>query len=199
VTLFYLIRHGEHALQGRIVAGQTDGIGLSPQGRAEAAAIAERLASEIIDTIYASPLERTRETAAIVANRLQVPVAIRNDLTELDFGEWTGLTFDQVRADRRWLPWQRCRSIAAIPGGESWRGVQDRIVAALFDLRRNHPEGTVVVVSHGDVIRAALLFVLGMPLDFYNRLEVATGSISAVCLDDNGVRVPRLNERPLLR
>jgi broad specificity phosphatase PhoE len=198
VTLFHLMRHGEHGLQGRIIAGRTTGIGLSPKGRAEAEAVAERLAREPIDAIYASPLDRTRETAAILGLRLDLPVAIRDDLIELDFGEWTGLTFDQVRADKRWLPWQSCRSIAAIPGGESWRQVQDRTVDALFDLRRRHPGGTVVVVSHGDVIRAALLFVLGMPLDFYNRIEVATASISTIRIDDGQIRVPAINERPQL-
>lgn len=179
-----------------MIAGRTTGIGLSPKGRAEAAAVAERLIVEKVGALYASPLDRARETASILASRLDLPVAIRDDLIELDFGEWTGLTFEQVRTDERWLPWQSCRSIASIPGGESWRQVQDRAVRALFDIRRSHPNETVVLVSHGDVIRAALLFALGMPLDFYNRIEVATGSISTVRIDDKGVRVPALNERP---
>jgi broad specificity phosphatase PhoE len=198
VTLFHLVRHGEHLLQSRLAAGRTPGIGLSPKGRAEAAAVAERLAGERIDAIYASPLDRARETAEIIGGRLDLPVALREDVIELDFGEWTGLTFDQVRADRRWELWRGCRSIAAIPGGESWRQVQDRAVNALFDLRRSHPDGTVVVVSHGDVIRAALLFVLGMPLDLYNRIEVGTASISTIRIDDAGIRVPAINERPRL-
>jgi probable phosphoglycerate mutase len=198
VTVFHLVRHGEHALQGRLIAGRTTGIGLSPKGRAESAAVAERLAGEKIDAIYASPLDRTRETAAVIANRLDLPVTIRNDLVEVDFGDWTGMTFDQVRADERWRPWQTCRSVAAIPGGESWRHVQDRTVAALFELRGAHLEGTVVVVSHGDVIRAALLFVLGMPLDFYNRIEVVTGSISTIVIDGAALRVTAINDRPRL-
>jgi probable phosphoglycerate mutase len=196
VTIFHLVRHGEHKLQGRLVAGRTTGIGLSPTGCADIAAVAERLAADKIDAIYASPLDRTRETAAIIAGRLDLPVAIREDVIEIDFGDWTGLTFDQVRTDERWRPWQTCRSVATIPGGESWRHVQDRTVNALFELRRTHPEGTVVVVSHGDVIRAALLFVLGMPLDFYNRLEVATGSISTIAIDGAALRVTAVNERP---
>jgi probable phosphoglycerate mutase len=198
LTLFYLVRHGEHGLQGRIVAGRMSGIGLSPKGRVESEAVGERLAAEKIDAIYASPLDRTRETAAILAGRLDLPVVIRDDLIELDFGEWTGLTFDQVRADKRWVPWQNCRSIASIPGGESWRQVQDRVVAALFDLRRLHPKGAVAVVSHGDVLRAALLFALAMPLDLYNRIEVGTASISTVRIDDNLIRVLAINERPRL-
>lgn len=196
MTVFHLVRHGEHALQGRLIAGRSDGIGLSPKGRAEAAAVAERLAREEIEAIYASPLDRTRETAAILAGRLDLPVALRDDLIELDFGEWTGLTFDQVRNDERWLPWRGCRSIAAIPGGESWRQVQDRVVGALFDLRRRHPGGAVALVSHGDVIRAALLFGLGMPLDLYNRIEIGTGSISTIRIEEDQIRIPALNERP---
>jgi broad specificity phosphatase PhoE len=196
VTVFHLVRHGEHALQGRIIAGRSDGIGLSSRGRDEATAVAERLAREQIEAIYASPLDRTRETAAILASRLDLPVAVRDDLIELDFGEWTGLTFDQVRNDERWIPWRSCRSIAAIPGGESWRQVQDRAVAALFDLRRRHPAGAVALVTHGDVIRAALLFGLGMPLDLYNRIEVGTGSISTIRIEADQIRIPVLNERP---
>lgn len=196
MTLFYLVRHGEHALQGRLIAGRTPGIGLSPKGRAEAAAVAERLAGEPLEALYASPLDRTRETAEIIGGRTGLPIQLRDDLVELDFGEWTGATFDAVRTDRRFEAWRSCRSIAAIPGGESWRQVQHRMVGALFDLRRLHPDGTVVVVSHGDVIRAALLFVLGMPPDLYGRIEVATASISTVRIDDAGIRVPALNERP---
>lgn len=196
MTLFYLVRHGEHALQGRLIAGRTPGIGLSPKGRAEAAAVAERLAGETVEALYASPLDRTRETAEIIAGRLGLPVVLRDDLIELDFGEWTGSTFDEVKTDHRFELWRSCRSIAAIPGGESWRQVQDRTVGALFDLRRLHPDGAVAVVSHGDVIRAALLFVLGMPLDLYGRIEIATASISTVRIDDSGIRVPAINERP---
>lgn len=197
MTVFHLVRHGEPAVSGHI-NGRTTGIGLSERGRAEAAAVAERLAGEDIAAIYASPLQRTRETAAIIAARLDLPVVYRDDVIELDFGEWTGLTFDQVRTDPRWPLWQSCRSIAAIPGGESWRQVQERVVGALFDLRRSHPEASLIIVSHGDAIRAALLFALGMPLDFYARLEIGVASLSTIRIDDAGLRVTTLNERPRL-
>ncbi|HEY3910713.1 MAG TPA: histidine phosphatase family protein [Stellaceae bacterium] len=197
MTAFYLVRHGEPAVFGRI-NGRISGIGLSERGRAEAMLVADRLAGENIAAIYASPMQRTRETAEILAARLDLPVGHRDDMIELDFGEWTGLTFDQVRADPRWPLWQSCRSIAAIPGGESWRHVQDRVVGALFELRRSHPEGNVAVISHGDVIRAALLFALGMPLDFYARLEIGLASLSTIRIDDFGIRVSAVNERPRL-
>jgi len=78
------------------------------------------------------------------------------------------------------------------------RQVQERVVEALFELRQAHPDGTVVVVSHGDVIRAALLFALGMPLDFYSRIEVGLASMSTIRIDNSGLRVLTVNERPRL-
>jgi probable phosphoglycerate mutase len=195
VTVFHLLRHGEHVLRGRVV-GRTPGVGLSDRGRAEIAAVAERFSDEKIEGLYASPLQRTRETAEILADRLSLPIDYREDLLELDFGEWTGKTFEAVRQDERWRLWSNCRSIAAVPGGESMRQVQERVVGALFKLRQCHRDGAVLVVSHGDVIRAALLFALGMPLDFYSRIEVALASTNTVHIDDSGIRVLGLNERP---
>src|SRR5690348_1200274 len=92
VTTFHLLRHGEHTLQGKIVAGRSPGIGLSERGRAEVEAAAARLADAGIAAIYASPLQRAQETAAIVAERLGLDPATHDDLNEVDFGDWTGST-----------------------------------------------------------------------------------------------------------
>jgi broad specificity phosphatase PhoE len=197
VTVFHLLRHGEPAVLGRL-NGRLPGVGLSATGRAEIAAQAERLAAENIVAIYASPMQRTHETAEILAERLGLPIHHREDVIEIDYGEWTGLTFDDIRRDERWLMWSRSRGIATIPGGESWRQVQDRVVGALFDLQQAHGEGNVVIVSHGDVIKAALLFALGMPLDFYSRIEIAFAALSTIRLDEAGIRVSGLNEWPRL-
>jgi broad specificity phosphatase PhoE len=196
MSVLHLLRHGEHGLLGRVLAGRMPGVGLTEKGRAEIAAVAERLAGEEIAALYASPLQRTRESAEIVAARLGLPVAFRDDLMELDFGEWTGATFEAIRADPRWQAWSTQRSLATIPGGESMRAVQRRAVEALIEIAERHPEASVVVVSHGDVIRAALVFALGMPLDFYGRIEVAQGSISTLRIEPAGIRVVRINERP---
>ena len=198
MTVFHLLRHGEHVLRGRVLAGRTPGVALSALGRVEIATVADRLVREKIEALYASPLQRTQETAEILAERLDLVIQYREDLLELDFGEWTGLTFDAVRADERWKLWATCRSIATVPGGESMREVQERTVKALFDLRQTHRDGTVLIVSHGDVIRAALLFALGMPLDFYSRIEIAFASLSTIRLDGSGTRVAGLNEWPRL-
>ena len=197
MTVFHLVRHGEHVLRGRgVLAGRTPGVGLSATGRAEITAVAERLGGEAVAALYASPLERTRESAEILGARLALPVRFRDDVIELDFGEWTGLTFDAVRQDPRWEAWRSCRSMAAVPGGESMRAVQQRTVNALAELQRDHRRDTVVVVSHGDVIRAALLYALGMPLDLYARIEIGLGSISTIEFGDRGFCVRQLNTRP---
>jgi len=198
MTVFHLLRHGEHGLLGRVLAGRMPGVGLTERGRAEIAAVAERLAGEKIAALYASPLQRTRESAEIVAARLGLGITFHDDLIELDFGEWTGATFDSIRADPRWQAWRTHRSLATIPGGENMRQVQRRIVEALMEMREHHPDEIVAVVSHGDVIRSALLFALGMPLDHYNRIEVGQGSISTIHIDDAGIRVLAINERPRL-
>jgi broad specificity phosphatase PhoE len=198
MTVFHLLRHGEHGLLGRVLAGRMPGVGLTERGRAEIAAVAERLAGEPIAAIYSSPLQRTRESAEIVAARLQLPIEFRDDVIELDFGEWTGATFDSIRADPRWEAWRTQRSIARLPGGESMRQVQRRAVDALLDINQRHPHQTVVVVSHGDVIRSALLFALGMPLDSYNSIEISQGGVSTMRIDAGGIRVLGLNERPRL-
>jgi broad specificity phosphatase PhoE len=198
MTVLHLLRHGEHGLLGHVLAGRMPGVGMTERGRAEIAAVAERLAGEGIAAIYASPLQRTRETAEIVAARLGLPIEFRDDVIELDFGEWTGATFDAIRADPRWIAWSQHRSLAMIPGGESMRAVQKRVVEALLDIADRHRDETVVIVSHGDVIRAALVFALGMPLDFYGRIEVGQGSLSTIRLDRAGIRVIAVNDRPRL-
>ncbi len=198
MTVFHLLRHGEHGLLGRVLAGRMPGVGMTERGRAEIAAVAERLAGETIAALYSSPLQRTRESAEIVAARLGLPIEFRDDVIELDFGEWTGATFDSIRADPRWHAWRTQRSLARIPGGESMREVQRRVVEALMEMGERHHHATVAVVSHGDVIRSALLFALGMPLDYYNRIEVGQGSLSTIRIDADGIRVLAINERPLL-
>jgi len=198
MATLHLVRHGQHSLGGGVLAGRMPGVGLTERGRAEIAATAERLSGEKIAAIYASPLQRTRESAEILAQRLGAEIEFRDDLLELDFGEWTGATFDAIRAHPHWQWWNQHRSLAAIPEGETMREVQRRSVEAMLEISREHDEDTVVLVSHGDVIRAMLVFALGMPLDFYNRLEIGLGSVSTITIGRQGIRVLTFGERPRL-
>lgn len=196
MATLHLVRHGQHNLGGGVLAGRTPGVGLTDLGRAEIEAVAAKLERDKIDALYASPLQRTRESAEIIAARLGLPVEFREEVIELDFGEWTGSTFDAIRADPRWQRWSSHRSLARIPGGETMREIQQRAVEALFDISEALNDGAAAIVSHGDVIRSVLVFALGMPLDFFGRIEVGLGSISTIRIDRGGIRVIALNHRP---
>ena len=149
MTIFHLLRHGERQ-QSRVLVGRMPGIALSDRGRANIAAVAERLAADKIAAVYASPLQRTQETAEMVGTRLGLPITFRDDLLELDFGDWTGATFDTIRNHPSFPAWSTQRSLARIPGGETMREVQRRAVEAMFEIGERHPDETVVLVSHGE-------------------------------------------------
>lgn len=195
-TTFHLVRHGDYALLGRVLAGRTAGHSLSEAGAAQAEAVAAALAGLPILAVISSPLERTRETAAPIAARLGLPVDFDDDLLEIDFGEWTGRTFDSLRAWEGWPTFNRFRSTARIPGGESMLAVQARSVAAIVRLREMYPNGHVVIVSHGDVIKSIIAHFLTIPLDLFRRFDVGPASRSVVAVSNEDARVLAMNILP---
>jgi probable phosphomutase (TIGR03848 family) len=191
---FWLVRHGSTDTLDREIAGRRPGVALNARGRAEVSALALRLAHEDFAAVYASPLERTRETANAIVEKQHREVVACDALNELQFGAWTGLAFDELERDPRWQCFNVFRSGTRIPDGETMLETQARAVAVLLELRSRHPDERVLLVTHGDVIRAVIAHVLGMPLDFYARLEVAPASISVIALDDRTTRVCRMND-----
>jgi broad specificity phosphatase PhoE len=189
----FLVRHGSHDRLGRILCGRMPGVCLSETGRAEAQALARRLAGTGAGTLLASPRERTAETAAPIAAALGLAVATEPDLDEIDVGAWTGRGFDALAADPRWAAWNAKRATAHPPGGESMAEVQGRVVRVLDRLAEDG--APAILVSHGDVIRAALLRILGLGLDAYDRIVVDPASCSELALWPGGGRVVSLNER----
>jgi len=195
MTTFLLIRHGATVQLGVVISGRATGIGLSAEGRRQAADLAVRLGGMAIGAIYSSPLDRTRETAAPLARRLGLRVRTRPELVEIDYGRWTGESLEGLRTDDRWRRYNELRSRARIPGGEMMLEAQVRAVVALEALHESHPEGLVAVVSHGDVIRAALAHYAGIPLDLAHRLEIAPASVSVLELAPGGARLLALNHQ----
>ncbi|MEL6064642.1 MULTISPECIES: histidine phosphatase family protein [unclassified Methylobacterium] len=188
-----LVRHGSHDRLGRILCGRMPGVSLSATGRAEAQALARRLAGSGAGTLLASPRERTAETAAPIAAALGLTVATEPDLDEIAFGAWTGRTFDALADDPDWTAWNTARATARPPGGEGMAEAQERIVRVLDRFAQDG--APVILVSHGDVIRAALLKILGLGLDAYDRIVVDPASCSELALWPGGGRVVSLNER----
>jgi probable phosphoglycerate mutase len=194
VTTFLLIRHAATDWLGRALAGRTPGVGLNRAGREQAERLGRRLAAVRLDAIHSSPLERAVETAEAVARHHGLGVERSDRLLELDFGEWTGRSLAELEGDPRWAAFNAFRADTRIPSGDHMLDVQARVAAELETLRGRHPSGRVAVVSHGDVIRAALLLHAGIPLDGYGRLEVSPASVSVVEMGPSGSRVLRLND-----
>jgi len=193
VTLFYLIRHGATDELDRVLSGRAPGVRLNAAGLRQAEALAGRLAGEAIRRLYSSPVGRARETAEPIARRLGLEVHTADELTELDCGGWTGRSFAELAADRRWQRFNTFRSGTRIPAGELIAEVQARAVAFLHRLGEEFPGDSVALVTHGDVIKAALAYWLGMPLDFILRLQVSPASVSAVALGEDGPSVLYVN------
>jgi probable phosphomutase (TIGR03848 family) len=194
--ILLLVRHGMTDAVGRSIAGRAPGVHLNAQGSAEAAALAGCLARLPLVAVYSSPLERALETARPIAEGAGLPVRSHPGLIELDFGDWTGKTLDELSDDPRWGAFNARRGATRIPGGETMGETVARTRTAVADLRLAHGGRQVVAVSHGDVIRGLLADVLGLPLDHLFRLEVAPASVSAVDLAGHPARLLTLNWRP---
>jgi len=178
---------------GRYLAGRRPGVHLNGVGRRQAASLAERLSDLRIDIIVSSPLERAMETAAPLAAAHHREVHAIPALTEFDVGEWTGATFDALAGDSVWQRFNTERSATRPPGGETMVEVQGRVVDALLTLEQQHPSATVAVVSHGDVIRAALLKAFGMSLDLFDRVEVMPARVSVLLIGAGPPKVLQVN------
>jgi probable phosphoglycerate mutase len=115
-------------------------------------------------------------------------------LQEIDCGEWTGKAFDELHKDSRWKDWNDARAVTRLPGGEMMIEVQARIARYIESLRRLYESARLILVSHSDVIKAAILFHVGLSLDLFSRIEIAPGSISTLVIGDWGARLVSLNE-----
>jgi broad specificity phosphatase PhoE len=183
VTTFFLIRHGQTAAVGNWLAGTGTGVPLNDAGRRQIQHLAAAFRGVTLAAVVSSPLERTRETAEAIAAGRGLRVRMLAALSEFEVGDWTGRTFIELEQDPEWRRFNAARGMVRAPNGELMLAVQERIVSALIDLSAEYSDTAVAVVSHGDVIRAALMFFLGIPLDFVNRLEIMPASVSIVTLD----------------
>jgi probable phosphomutase (TIGR03848 family) len=194
VTLLLLIRHGTNDwVHGRL-AGWTPGVHLNDEGRRQAAALAARLGPLPIDAIYASPLERTIETAQAVAGPRGLPLRIVEGLGEVKYGDWQGAELKELYKHELWPGVQFYPSGTRFPGGETLGESQMRIVSTIDSLRARHPKGVFAVVSHCDIIRLALAYYIGMHVDLFQRLEIFPCSLTAVAFTPMGPRLLTYND-----
>jgi probable phosphoglycerate mutase len=193
-TTVFFVRHVPHSLQDQMQVGRMDGITLGEDAPPRLARLAERFKLENLAAVYASPIHRTQVTAHAIADPKGLEVRTRDGLVEIDAGEWEGMTFEEMQADPRHDPWNTARSANRIPGGETMLEMQVRMIAVVEEARRAHPGEKVLLVSHGDPIKAALLYLVGLPIDSYDKITVDPASISTVAIGDWGSKLIRLNE-----
>ena len=181
------VRHGQTPTTGATLPGRAKGLHLADKGREQADAVAARLAElKRVDAVYASPLERTRETAAPIAKARGLKVQPERGLLECEFGDWTGRKLKDLVKLPEWTTVQRYPSGFRFPGGESFAEMQTRITDTVGRLVARHPGGVVVAVSHADPIKAAVAAALGTHLDLFQRIVVSPCSVTAVAYGASG-------------
>jgi len=197
-AIFHLMRHADHGHLGRVLTGRTPGVRLSAEGRRQAAGLAARMAGVRLHALFASPQDRARETAEYLAGSTHAPLRIAPELDEIDFGRWSGCSFAELEHDSGWCRWNEERRSAATPAGETMEIVADRFLGFMKDMRLMFPGRTLGLVTHADVIKAAVCRSLGLPFDMLHEFEIAPASVTTVVSCGRDFRVVRLNERPQL-
>jgi probable phosphomutase (TIGR03848 family) len=199
VAVVLLVRHGLTALTGPVLVGWTPGVHLDERGRAQAAALAERLRDLPLRAVVSSPLERCRETAeAILATRNGTPTHVDERFGEVRYGDWTGEKLETLAKDPLWKVVQAHPSGVRFPGaeGESLSAAQHRAVSAIRDWNAKLGDDAVYLVcSHGDIIKAIVADALGLHLDQFQRIQADPASLSVIRYTGLRPFVVRLNDR----
>lgn len=175
---------------GHRITGRLPGISINKEGERQA----QRLTRLKVDAIYSSPLERAMETAAPLARHLGLEIQVTDAFSEVDFGEWSGMTLRELDALPVWKLFNQFRSSVRLPGGESMLEVQRRVVDEMAALANRHPEQTIALFSHADVIKAAVSHYTGAPLDLMDRIEIDPASVTRIRLHEFGPKISAVNE-----
>jgi broad specificity phosphatase PhoE len=189
------VRHATCERMDEVLLGRTVDAPLAPIGVREAEAMACMLAPAPETLLVVSPRRRAQQTATALVTRSPCELVTACDIDELDFGHWSGQTFNELAADPAWRRWNEQRELATTPAGERIKDVQARVLRHLHRLREAFPGRPMILVTHAEVIRAALLYWLQAPVDAYQRLAISPASISRVSLSEWGPRIDGINQR----
>ena len=186
-TLIIFVRHGKTPTTGTQLPGRAPNLHLSDEGKSQAEMIAKEIEKSSssflgkgVSAIYASPMERTQETARPIAKALNLRVRTLKGLNECDFGDWTGRRLRDLSKLKSWSTVQKKPSSFRFPNGESFTEMQNRMLRTVDKIRERHPGETIVCVSHADPIKAILASAVGTPLDLFQRIMVGPCSASVV-------------------
>lgn len=190
-----LVRHATCAQMDDVLLGRTVDRPLDERGEGQARALGRRLEAHWPFTLESSPRRRARHTAGIIATARDLPVRIVPQLDEVDFGSWSGQPFASLAGDPQWRRWNRYRSVSRTPAGDSIREVQVRALKHFEALQARGAEGTVVIVTHAEVIRAVVLLALGASIDEYTGVEIGPASMTVIRVHGTELRLDRLNQQ----
>ncbi len=186
-TLIIFVRHGRTPTTGTKLPGRAPNLHLSDEGKSQAEMIAKEIKKSSnsflgtkVSAVYASPMERTQETAKPIAKTLNLRVRTLQGLNECDFGDWTGRRLRDLSKLKSWSIIQKQPSSFRFPNGESFTEMQNRMLKTVDKILERHPGETVVCVSHADPIKAILASAVGTPLDLFQRILVGPCSASVV-------------------
>jgi len=193
-TVVLFVRHGQTPTTGASLPGRAPNLHLAESGIAQAQQAAERIAKlGSVAAVYASPMERTRETAAPIAKARKLRVRQSKGLIECDFGDWTGKSLANLRKLDEWKTVQRYPSGFRFPRGESFAEMQARALAATHSLVAAHPGETIVAISHADIIKSIVAAAAGTHLDLFQRIVISPCSITAILYTPEGPIVLTVN------
>lgn len=189
-----LIRHGDTDYVDEALAGRIDSP-LNAEGLEQSLRIAEELKLLSIRAIYASPLLRTQQTAQPLAKFLNLDVKINHELNQVNFGNWQGISFDELIQDPNWKIFQENPALAKIPGGEDGFMVRERVFTAILKLFNQYPQDSVIAIfSHGSIIRHTISHFIGLPLEYLNQIRIAPASISTLSISGDKGKLLHLNQ-----
>jgi broad specificity phosphatase PhoE len=199
MTTFLLARHATSACMHEVYVGRKSDPPLTQKGELQASAVAAHLRTEHIDLAQSSPRRRARQTAQRIVESRDIELETEEALDEIDVGQWGGESFARLAQQPAWQLWNSARHLHRAPGGEAMLDVQRRIVGHLMELQRCHPNRVVLLVTHAEVVRCALLYYLGVPIVTYGCIEVSPASIARIYVDDRSCRLIAMNERATLQ
>ena len=196
MTRILLIRHAHSVANQRgILAGRSDGVVLTEQGVSQSEELAKRLAGSKISKVHSSPLERCHLTIApllkSIPSKDRPKVVVNQDLSEVDYGKWTGKKLSSLYREKLWKVVQNRPSAMYFPAGEGLAHVQVRAMRAVHAAAAEG--GLQVLVSHGDVIKSIVAAVLGTHLDNFQKIVIDPASITVLDFDGTDFRVLTLN------
>lgn len=180
MTKILLIRHATNDTVGIRLSGRRAGVHLNEAGRLQAQKLAARLEGMKIHAVYSSPLERAVETAEPIAKILNLETVIDEDFLEINFGDWTFKTFEELDKLPQFQQFNSFRSFTRVPGGESMAEAQLRMINGIEKLCEKHPNETVALVSHADMIKSVVAYYTGTHLDLFHRVEISPASVSII-------------------